>query len=249
MKLTDHCFAVTGLYYIPPWSVNAGFIIGEKKTLIIDSGSNYISAQTIYGYAKTAKPDNELLLINTERHLDHIGGNSYFFEKGISIYGHFLINRNQNELTSMIDDLNQSIPQRMRKEANEGLIAFGNTRIVNPDHKIMNNTSIDLGEISVRVILTPGHTKTNLSVFHEKDKVIFCGDCILPEFIPNLEEGNRPEWKIWIESLEIIKNLNGDILVPGHGNVITGKSNILKEIDRTKDVLLNAVELNKAPIA
>ncbi len=67
MKLTENCYAVTGLYYETPWNVNAGFIVGGKKTLVIDSGSNAISAQTVYGYANIAGPGNELVLINTER--------------------------------------------------------------------------------------------------------------------------------------------------------------------------------------
>ena len=136
MKLTNHCFAVTGLYYVLPWNVNAGFIVGEKNTLVIDSGSNYISAQTIYGYAKIARPENELILINTEQHLDHIGGNGYFSEKGIDIYGHSLINRSQNEFSLTLDAINSSITNIARRNNSEGLIAFKNTKIVNPDKKI-----------------------------------------------------------------------------------------------------------------
>ncbi|MFZ1979039.1 MAG: MBL fold metallo-hydrolase [Bacteroidota bacterium] len=72
MKFTDNCYAITGLYYIPPWSVNAGFIAGKKKTLIVDTGGSTISAQTIDGYASSVRPGNEIIVINTEKHLDHI---------------------------------------------------------------------------------------------------------------------------------------------------------------------------------
>ena len=65
MRLTDNCYAVTGLYYIPPWSVNAGFIAGKKKTLIVDTGGSSISAQTINGYASSVKPDNEIIVISS----------------------------------------------------------------------------------------------------------------------------------------------------------------------------------------
>jgi glyoxylase-like metal-dependent hydrolase (beta-lactamase superfamily II) len=249
MKLSNNCYAVTGLYYIPPWSVNAGFIIGDNKTLIIDSGSNYISAQTIYGYANTAKPDNEIILINTERHLDHIGGNGYFSEKGIKIYGHELIDRNQNELIASIIKLNGTIANINRKNNNEAFIAFKNTKIINPYNKFREEFEIDLGGFDVQILLTPGHTKTNVSVYNEKDKVIYCGDCVLPDFIPNLEEGNNPEWHNWIESLEKIKSLDIEILLPGHGNVIIGKTEIQKEIERTKNIILDAIKNDKAPTA
>ena len=40
MKISARCYAVTGLAYSPPWSVNAGFITGEEVTLIVDTGGN-----------------------------------------------------------------------------------------------------------------------------------------------------------------------------------------------------------------
>jgi len=247
MKISTNCFAVTGLYYAPPWTVNAGFITGDKKTLIIDSGSNYISAQTIYGYAQTVKPDNEIILINTEKHLDHIGGNSYFCEKGINIYGHFLINREQNELTESIKKMNSLITNKVRNYAEEACIAFEKTDIINPDHKISDDMEMDLGKCGIQIIMTPGHTKTNLSVYNKKEKVLFCGDAVLPKFIPGLEDGTDLDWNIWIQTLEKIKLMDIDFVVPGHGNVIIGKDNVLNEIERTKIILLNAIKNNTAP--
>jgi glyoxylase-like metal-dependent hydrolase (beta-lactamase superfamily II) len=249
MKLTNNCYAVTGLYFVPPWNVNAGFVVGKQNTLIVDSGSNLVSAQTIYGYANSVRPENELLLINTEKHLDHIGGNGYFSEKGVSIYGHSSINRNQNEFSVMLDEINLGISNTVRRNNREEEIGFKNTIIVNPDKKFDHEFKIDLGGICVQVILTPGHTKSNISVFQESEKVIYCGDCILPEFIPNLEEGNIPEWKLWLESLIKIQSLDPEIVVPGHGNVIAGKPNIESEIERIKHIITTAIKNNRTPTA
>lgn len=247
MKLSNNCFAVTGLYYCPPWSVNAGFIIGNNKTIVIDSGSNSISAQTIFGYAHNIKPDNEILLINTEKHLDHIGGNSYFLEKGVKIYGHFQINRTQEELISSIKDINSQITNDIRRNSNEGFLAFKGSKIVNPSNKIEHEFEIDLGGFCIYVKFTPGHTTTNLSIFHKEDKILYCGDCILPEMIPNLEEGNKMEWQRWIETLDRINMLDIEILVPGHGNIINGKNNIQNEIDRIREILLKAIKSDRTP--
>jgi glyoxylase-like metal-dependent hydrolase (beta-lactamase superfamily II) len=247
MKLTSNCYAVTGLYFVPPWNVNAGFVVGKQNTLIVDSGSNLVSAQTIYGYANSVKPENKLLLINTEEHFDHIGGNGYFSEKGVTIYGHSSMNRNQNEFSMMLDEINMGIPNTIRSNNREGLIAFKNTIIVNPDKKIDHEFKIDLGGICIQVILTPGHTKSNISVFQESEKVVYCGDCILPEFIPNLEEGNIPEWKLWLESLKRIQSLDPEIVVPGHGNVIMGKPNVEIEIERNERIIATAIRNNRAP--
>ena len=44
MKVSRHCYAVTGLAFLPPWSVNAGLIAGQAKTLVVDTGANMQAA-------------------------------------------------------------------------------------------------------------------------------------------------------------------------------------------------------------
>jgi glyoxylase-like metal-dependent hydrolase (beta-lactamase superfamily II) len=246
MRLTKNCFAILGLGYIPPWTVNAGFIVGESKTLIVDAGPTFLSAQTVYGYAHNIKTDNKLILVNTEKHLDHIGGNCFYADREIKIYGHELINRNDKELLSEIDEMNCAILNQARKFAEEGKILFENTKIVNPNNFVSNGQVINLGGVEAKIIFTPGHTTTNISVYIEKEKVLFCGDCIVNKYIPNLEAGTVENWKVWLSSLELILNLDLEFIVPGHGDIITGQS-IDKELDRTGKILKTAIKEEKAP--
>jgi glyoxylase-like metal-dependent hydrolase (beta-lactamase superfamily II) len=238
LNIANNCFAITGLYCVAPWSVNAGFIVGDKKTLVIDSGSNYVSARTIYGYAKIAKPGNEIMLINTEKHLDHIGGNSLFRENNVDVFGHILVNRKQEDLEKWIVEINSGIPEESRRNANEGAIAFEKTEIVNPNCLIEGEMDVDLGGIVAKILMTPGHTDTNISIFCEPDKVLYCGDCVVQKFMPNIEENGIEMMNSWMKSLEKIAGLELDILVPGHGDILYGK-NIRKEIERIRKILID----------
>jgi glyoxylase-like metal-dependent hydrolase (beta-lactamase superfamily II) len=241
MKLTENCYAVLGFGYYPPWLVNSGFIVGGAKTLIVDSGPNYISAQTIYGYAKNIKPGNELIVINTEKHLDHIGGNSLFKEKGIKIFGHKDIHRNDSELNDDKKYFNKSILSAKRREAGEEEIFFQNTKIINPGFPVENNQLFQLGGgLEAIIIYTYGHTSTNISVFVPTDKVLYCGDCIVSSYIPNLEASNKDDWNIWLESLNTIGKLDISYIIPGHGKVLSGIE-IIKEIERLKNILKDAI--------
>ena len=38
VQLGPHCYALAGFAYRPPWSVNAGFVCGNRRTLIVDTG-------------------------------------------------------------------------------------------------------------------------------------------------------------------------------------------------------------------
>lgn len=248
MKLTEHCFAVLGLGYYPPWSVNAGFIVGNSTTLIVDAGPTYLSAQTVHGYAHNIKPENEIILINTEKHLDHIGGNSFYADKGIKIFGHALINRKNEELLSEIEEMNHGILNRVRKSAEEGKILFENTRIVNPTNTVADNQIMDLGGIEAQIIFTPGHTPTNISIYVEKEKVLYCGDYVVNKYIPNLEAGTTGNWRQWLSSLDLIKNFGLDFIIPGHGDVIS-RNQIPKEIERMRAIIEHAIKEGKAPTA
>jgi len=246
MKLTDHCFAVLGLGYSLPWTVNSGFIIGDEKTLVIDSGPNYLAAQTIYGYAKNLKPENEIIVVNTEKHFDHICGNSFFKEKGIAIFGHKDIKRSNSEFESELEYFNENIENKFRRKCREEKLFFQRTEIVNPDFEVEDGQTFQLGGVEAKVIFTPGHTTSNISVYSEKDKVLYCGDLIINGYIPNLEAGEKENWLIWIESLNKISNIKIDYIVPGHGFVLNGAA-INNEIEKIKKIIEQAIIENKAP--
>lgn len=246
MKISKNCFAVLGLGYSLPWVVNAGFIIGTEKTLIVDSGPNYLSAQTIYGYAKNLKPENELLVVNTEKHFDHICGNSFFKEQEIKIFGHEKLKRSISEFEGELKYFNENIDNKTRRELHEEKIFFQKTEIVNPDCFVEDGQIFSLGEVEAEIIFTPGHTNSNISVYLAKEKVLYCGDLIVNGYMPNLEAGIKDDWILWINSLEKISKLEIDNIVPGHGNTVLGKE-IKNEIERMKKIINSAIEGNKAP--
>jgi hypothetical protein len=65
--------------------------------------------------------------------------------------------------------------------------------------------------------------------------------------LPNLEEGNVTEWQRWIDSLEVIELLDIEHLVPGHGYVVSGESDIHSTISRMKNILGDAIQTGKPP--
>lgn len=246
MRISKSCYAVTGLAFEPPWSVNAGFVAGEKRTLIVDTGANTLAARTIQGYARAVKPDNELLVINTERHLDHIGGNYFFQNQGLEIWGHSGIVRREEDLEESIADYNRCIQNPVRREAWEGKVFYRDTHVANPNHSIETDFSFDLGGLEVQIIMTPGHTPTNLSVFVPSEGVVFTGDCIVSDYIPNLEAGTLDDWLSWEQSLDKLEKLGPVTIVPGHGEVLQGPR-IFSEIARLREVLKLAGETGCPP--
>ena len=248
MRLSNRCYAVTGLGYSAPWFVNAGFITGDACTLIVDTGANTQAAQTIHGYAVAAKPGNALRVINTEKHFDHIGGNSYFRDQGADVWGHAGIARTEAEFAAEIAAFNEGIPSLARRAKGEAKTFYWGTKLANPNRLLAEETLFDLGGCQASVLFTPGHTATNVSVWMEQERVLYTGDCLINEYVPNLDAGGVADWKIWLESLKKVEALQAEIVVAGHGPVARN-GEVQRVIDRVRSVLEEAIARGVSPTA
>jgi len=246
LRLSSRCFAVTGLGYSPPWTMNSGFVAGDESTLILDTGGNALAGATIHGYATAVRPRNRLLVLNLEKHFDHIGGNGYFRERGIDIFGHAGIQRTEAEFADEIDEFNNSIPNPARRARHEAEVFFTGTKLTNPNQPLPDDMQMELGNCEVEILLTPGHTPTNISVYLPSDGVLFCADTLINGYLPNLDAGSIADWHIWIESLDRIAVLAPGIVVPGHGPVAVGDE-VPRLIERVREVLRQSIEAGRSP--
>jgi glyoxylase-like metal-dependent hydrolase (beta-lactamase superfamily II) len=246
MRLSNRCFAVTGLCYVPPWSVNAGFVTGDDTTLIIDTGANAAAAATIHGYATTARPSNALLVLDTERHFDHIGGNGYFRARGIDVYGHASVQRTEDEFRAEMSEFNLEMSNPARRAQHESQVFYHGTRLANPNRPITEDFRMDLGGCEIEVLLTPGHTPSNISVHVASDGALYCGDPLTNGYLPNLDAGSVADWRVWLDSLDRVAALAPRIVVAGHGPVATGDEVPLM-IQRVREILEQSIDTGRSP--
>jgi glyoxylase-like metal-dependent hydrolase (beta-lactamase superfamily II) len=246
MQISSHCFAVTGLGYVSPWSVNAGFAVGDTTTLIVDCGGNWLAAQTIHGYARAIRPDNLILAVNTEKHFDHVGGNVFFRSQGIDVFGHAENFRTAEEFAAEITEFNDAIPDSLRRQRQEAHAFFHRTEATAPNRKILEETTFNLGSLTAEVLFTPGHTHTNLSIWIPQERVLFAGDCVVNQYRPNLEAGNTEGWHQWLASLDRIEALHPAFVLGGHGS-LCGAAELPAVIDLIRNDLLEAIRRGMSP--
>ena len=220
--------------------------MATERTLIIDTGANAAAASTIHGYASIARPSNRLLVLDTERHFDHVGGNGYFRERGIDVYGHASIQRTDDEFRAEISEFNGEISNPARRLRHEAEVFYDETRLANPNHPVSEDSRMDLGNCPIEILLTPGHTPSNISVYVPADQVLYCGDCLVNGYLPNLDAGSVDDWHTWMESLERVAALAPRIVVPGHGPVATGEQ-VPELIESVREVLRQAIAAGRSP--
>ena len=121
------------------------------------------------------------------------------------------------------------------------------TGVVNPNREAVAGHIFDLGGVEAEVMATPGHTSINQSIYNRTDKVLFCADCIVTGYLPNLETGTIEDWRSWLVSLARIEALSPNVIVPGHGNVMAN-AQIVREIARIAAIVEAAISSGKPPV-
>jgi glyoxylase-like metal-dependent hydrolase (beta-lactamase superfamily II) len=88
-----------------------------------------------------------------------------------------------------------------------------------PDLVLENGQRVDLGEISLRAIHTPGHASNHLCYLLEQTKMLFTGDHVMQgsTVVINPPDGDM---RVYLQSLERLLAEDIAIIAPGHGYLI-----------------------------
>ncbi len=85
-----------------------------------------------------------------------------------------------------------------------------------PDVIPAHDQILELAGIRLRAIHTPGHASNHLCYLHESEKILFTGDHLMQgsTVVINPPDGDM---YAYLQSLEMLKQLDVDYLAPGHG--------------------------------
>jgi glyoxylase-like metal-dependent hydrolase (beta-lactamase superfamily II) len=88
-----------------------------------------------------------------------------------------------------------------------------------PDRVLYGGESLDTGVYELEVIWTPGHSPGHICLFEPKNRLLFCGDHLLPTITPNvgfnLLSGDNPLGDYFC-ALRKLQNLAVSRVYPGH---------------------------------
>lgn len=167
-------------------------------------------------------------VINSHWHEDHILGNRMLKE------AKFLCH---SEDKHIIEDIDKIFPYYGLKVADfpefqELLEGFRikNTKI---DNVIKHDEIIEINDLRLKVIHTPGHTAGHCCFFEEKSKIAFLADIDLTNFGP-FYGGLDSSVMDFEESIEKLEKLNMEIAVSGHKGLFQGKKLIIEELNKYK---------------
>ena len=142
---------------------NMYLLIGNKKALLIDTGSGIFPLKPI---VQNIIREKQLIVLNTHSHFDHRGANEEFDE----VY----IHENEFKNASMVFDVSmlKDSPRNSVKLLSKKDFKYKPAKVL---RAIKDGHTFDLGGIRIKVIHTPGHSLGSISLLSNNDE-LFTGD-------------------------------------------------------------------------
>jgi glyoxylase-like metal-dependent hydrolase (beta-lactamase superfamily II) len=196
-------------------------IDGGPELVLIDTGAGAgVEAilNNIRGFG--LDPNKLKYTINTHCHFDHSGGNKMIKELTET---KIAVHSSEADVLETLES--ELILVEMAKKRGLKL------EPVKVDLRLNDEDTLRVGKYELKIIHTPGHTPGCISIAMriKENTILFSGDIVSAQGRLNFINGpgfNLNEWK---NSLERLRDLNVDLLFPGHGTfLLSGASNHIK---------------------
>ncbi len=190
---------------------NAGIIVGDRSTLVIDTAMGPTNGKRIRAEAERLGGGRKLLLTTTHFHPEHAFGAQVFAD---TVYV-----CNEAQAQEMADKGPEYI--EMFSGFGPGLAQLlADVELVAPDITFAGpRAELDLGGIRAQLIdLGPAHTRGDMVVFLPESRVLFAGDLVEDRFLPIFPDQDAVGPR-WLEALDQLQALQPAVIVGGHGEV------------------------------
>lgn len=241
IELAENVLAVTGLYHSAEggFTVNAGIVFTDQGVVFIDSGMSIASGEFLWEIArKRMKGGEDVYLILTHHHSDHVFGMHAIKERGAKVIAHKITGMWFRRMSG--EQYKKFLAERDDWSPEKADRVYGNVVLSEPDRAIDQDTVVNIDGEEIHVLVTPGHVPSEISVYHPRSKTLFAGDTIYEGSELTTRFGGLVEWKQWISQLERLNKLEISTIVPGHGK-LCGE----EEIDRNIEFLKKKINKRK----
>ena len=219
-------------------------IVNDADVTVVDSHVTPAAARALIESVKTLTPKPITTVINTHYHFDHAHGNQAF-PPSVAIIGHEftreklagdpLKERTYMALAKILADNAEAVKKQVaeakdpkaRAALEQQSTALANhlrddkeTRPTPPTVTLSERMTLYRGGREIEILfLGRGHTGGDVVVFLPKERIVFTGDLLLqgPSYMGDayLDE--------WSATLDRVKALEVDLIVPGHGEPFSDK--------------------------
>ena len=197
------------VYAQKPADSNAGIILTQEGIVLIDSGHNPPDSQAILKAVKQLTSQPIRFLINTEPHSDHTTGHFLFSPPAIII-------AHEGATDSMKKAYNPQRNEKLMADYPDMRESFKGFKMITPQIEYRDKMTLNVGERTFELYyLKNVHSEADTAIWLPRERVIFSAAVAGVKRFSNI----RPSVQIedMISAMKMMKSLNPEIVVPGHG--------------------------------
>lgn len=237
-EVVDGIYHVRGTENLPVWC-NAAVIINESDVVIVDSHISPAAAAALVDELREITQKPVRYVINTHFHFDHVYGNQ-IYPADVEILGHeftrdaiasggsisgraydLYIGRIPIQISSLREQLDTVSDQEERAELKQ-MLAYQENLLAGvqaveptaPNITFRKHMTLYQGNREIRLLfLGRGHTGGDVVIHLPREGILITGDLIYST-LSYMGDGYFLEW---VETLEHLKSLEFDWIIPGHG--------------------------------
>jgi glyoxylase-like metal-dependent hydrolase (beta-lactamase superfamily II) len=207
-KISDHVYVILddNVSFVP----NVGLVVGERATLIVDTGLGERNGEVVLAEARKLGGNSVFYLTATHFHPEHDLGATAFPANAKMV--------RWREQQAEVDEIGTQTIERFKSFSSVVADFLQGARFRAVDTLFDDQLTLDLGGVHVRLTgVGPNHTRGDTVLFVEEDRVLFTGDVVMPVFpAVNAQGGSIDRW---IANIDAFERLAPTVVVPAHGRL------------------------------
>jgi cyclase len=207
-----------GIYVYAPdaTTTTCSFVVTQEGVVLIDSCNSPLDSRRMLASVKKVTDKPIVFLIDTETHSDHTA-NHFVFSPPATIISH------EGAGAAMGKEIDPKRAETLGAKSPEMREAVQGYKMIAPQIEYKDKMTINLGERTFELIyLKNVHSEADTAIWLPKERVLFAASAANVRRFINL----RPSVVIpdVLASYKLMKSLNPEIVVTGHGPATTTKT-------------------------
>ncbi len=201
---------------------NAGFIVGSRGVLAIDTGTSYLHGRALLDAIRRVTDRPVRMAIVTHTRQEFLFGGAAFREQGIPIAMH-------SDAAGLMASRCETCLKTLRTTLGED--AMRGTAMYKPDVRFTDPSRVEAAALIGRPVqvLFFGHSSGpgDVAVFDTATGALFAGGLLDAKRIPDVIDSDLRGWAAALRSLQALPL---KVIVPGHGSA--GPMRVVDEVER-----------------
>lgn len=198
-RITENIYVFMSSQYV---QVTAGVIITSVGAVLIDTLLYPDETLYIRRFVEDRLKTQVKYIVNTHHHADHTTGTCFF--PGVPVIAHGLCRE-------LLATRGRESLERLRGSSGE----MASVELVLPDIVFEDRMTLRVGDKTLQLWHTPGHSLDSIVCLVEDEQVLFAADTVMP--LPYFVDGS---YAAFLESLRGLRGKGFETIVQGHGEVI-----------------------------